>query len=131
MASEVIAPPPPLDLNRWARENVRFGSESPFQGPYNSDLFPFFARILEVLGPEHPSREVVIKKSAQLRGTVIAQIFVGGSMDIDPCGIMYIHPTADNASRWSKTKWKPMLRQSTALSKLGKKWKMAVFIHKS
>ena len=118
MASEVIAPPPPLDLNRWARENVRFGSESPFQGPYNSDLFPFFARILEVLGPEHPSREVVIKKSAQLGGTVIAQIFVGGSMDIDPCGIMYIHPTADNASRWSKTKWKPMLRQSTALSGL-------------
>ena len=118
IAAEIVAPPAPLDLNRWARENVHFGSESPFPGPYNPDLFPFFERILEVLGPEHPAREVIIRKSAQLGGTVLAQIFLGGSMDLDPCGFMYIHPTENNAVRWAKTKWKPMLRQSTTLSGL-------------
>jgi len=118
IVAEVITPPPPLDLNLWARDNVRFGSESPFPGPYNADLFPFFKRPLEVLGPEHPARVVVFKKSAQLGGTVLAQIFLGGSMDMDPCGFMYAHPTDGNAIRWSKTKWKPMLRQSTALSNL-------------
>lgn len=116
--AEIIAPPPPLDLNRWAVENVRFGSESPFPGPYNPDVFPFFHRILEVLGPEHPARIVGLIKSAQLGGTVLAQIFLGGSLDIDPSGFLYIHPTENNATRWAKTKWRPMLRQTAALGAL-------------
>ncbi|TXH34053.1 MAG: terminase [Rhodospirillaceae bacterium] len=116
IVAETTQPPPPLDLNRWAQDNVRFGSESSIRGPYNPELFPFFTRPLEVLGPEHPARVVVMKKSAQIGGTVLAQIFLSASMDMDPCGVMYIHPTEVNAARWAKTKWKPMIRQSTALT---------------
>lgn len=122
MAQEVMAealePPPPVDFRAWAISNVRFGAESPIPGPYNPDLFPFFDRILEVLGPEHPARTVVLQKSAQIGGTVLAQIFIGGSLDLDPKLVLYSHPTTDNASRWVKQKWRPFLRQTSSLTRL-------------
>lgn len=110
VAAEVLAPPPPVDLNRWAVDRVRFGSESQFPGPYDPERFPFFARILETLSPDHPARVVVLAKSAQLGGTVLAQIFVGGTLDLDPGPVLYTHPTEGNATRWAKTKWKPFVR---------------------
>lgn len=114
-AATVLEPPPPADFNAWAEANVVFGTESPIPGPYNPDLFAFFRRPLEVLGPDHPCREVVMAKSAQLGGTVLAQIFTGAAMDLDPGNFLYTHPTEDNAVRWAKTKWKPMLRQVNRL----------------
>lgn len=118
--SEGIAPPPPVDLNKWAREKVRFGTESPFPGRYNPDKFPFFEEILTALSPEDPCQTVALKKSAQLGGTVLGQIFLGGSMDLDPSPFLYVHPTTDNASRWSKQKWKPFLKSTTGLKRLFK-----------
>lgn len=122
MAKEVMAeatePPPPVDFLLWAQANIKFGSESPIPGPYNRELFPFFDRILEVLSPEHPARTVVLMKSAQIGGTVLAQIFTGGSLDLDPSLFLYTHPTTDNATRWVKTKWRAMLRQTSALLRL-------------
>lgn len=116
LAQQAIAdayrPAPPVDLNAWAVKNIVFGADSPFQGPYNPDRFPYFRRILEVLGPDHPAREVILAKSAQLGGTVLAQIFLGGTMDLDPGPFLYVHPTIDNALRWMRQKWKTMLRKA-------------------
>jgi phage terminase large subunit GpA-like protein len=42
--------------------------------------------------------------SAQIGKTVIANIFLGGLMAMDPCDCLVVHPTDDNASRWSKLK---------------------------
>lgn len=114
-AAAILAPPPPVDFNRWAVDNIVFGQESRFPGPYDPDRFPYFAEILACAGPEHPSDTVVIAKSAQLGGTVIAQIFVAASLDLDPCQILYTHATELNATRWAKTKWKPLLRTAPAL----------------
>ena len=110
LAATVLEPPPPADFNKWAVENLSFGSESPFPGPYNPALFPYFRRILEVLGPDHEARIVALVKSAQLGGSVLAQIFTAAAMDLDPGPTLYTHPTESNAVRWVKTKWKPMLR---------------------
>ena len=47
--------------------------------------------------------------------TVIANIFLGGSMAMDPCDFLVVHPTEDNAGRWSKLKLSPMLKGTPAL----------------
>ena len=117
-AARAWAPPPPADLNAWAADNVRFGEDSPLPGKYDPEKFPFFRRILEVLGPEHAAREVVLKKSAQLGGTVLAQIFIGGSMDLVPGPMMYVHPTDNNGTRWVKTKWKSFVRNVVVLRRV-------------
>lgn len=113
-----LSPPPPIDLNEWARANIVFGAESPFPGPYDPDRFPFFRRILEVLSPEHTSTMVVIRKSAQLGGTVLAQIFVGGILDQAPQPVFYVHPSDGNAKKWKRNKFAKMVQASGALGRI-------------
>lgn len=116
----VLTPPPPIDYLDWAENNIEFSKrESPsFPGPYNRANFPEFDAILQALGPDDPCRMVTFKKSAQLGGTVIANIFLLGSMVLDPSDVLVVHPTDDNARRWSKMKLKPMLRNTAALARL-------------
>lgn len=118
VVARIMPPPPPINYLAWAVANVRFGKESPRPGPYNPDDFPFFSRILEVLGPEHVARVIILMKSAQLGGTVLAQIFVAASLALDPSPILYVHPTESNAVRWVKQKWRALLRQLPSLQRL-------------
>lgn len=118
VVARVMAPPPPADLNRWAVDHVEFGAESQFRGPYDPDRFPFFRRILEVLGPDHPARTVVLMKGSQLGGTVIAQIFLAACMDLDPGYFLYVLPTEGNALRWAQQKWRPMIRRVDRLGEI-------------
>lgn len=117
--AEIFTPPPIVDYLGWAEQNIVFSErESPFPGRYNRELFPYFDEILRALSPDDPCRIVTIMKSAQLGGTVVANIFTLGSIDMDPGDILYVHPTENNAQRWSKMKLAPMLRNTTALAKL-------------
>lgn len=117
--AEIWAPPPAVDYLAWAQNNIVFTErESRFKGPYNRDLFAYFDEILRALSPSDPCRIVTIMKSAQLGGTVLANIFTGGSMDMDPGDFLYVHPTENNAQRWSKMKLVPMLKGTTALARL-------------
>lgn len=117
-AAESLKPPPPADFIEWARENVFFDEDNPFPGPYNPDLFPFFKKVLKCLQPDHPARIVVLKGSAQCGKTVTAEVFVGASLDKDPGGIFYVHPSLDNAATWVRTKWKQFVNGSKALRRL-------------
>ncbi|MBQ4826567.1 phage terminase large subunit family protein [Leisingera sp. HS039] len=117
--AEVLDPPPPVDYLTWAEHNIEFSErESEFSGPYNRQRFRYFDAILMALSPEDPCRIVTLAKSAQLGGTVLANIFTGGSMDMDPGDFLYVHPTEENARRWSKMKLQPMLKGTTALRKI-------------
>jgi phage terminase large subunit GpA-like protein len=115
--ADVIEPPPPVDYVKWAETNIVFSKrEGPFEGPYNRDLFGFFDEVLRALAPSDPCRVVTLKGSAQIGKTVVANVFCGGSMDMDPGDFLYVHPTEDNASRWSKLKLVPFIRSTTALT---------------
>ncbi|RWO90916.1 terminase gpA endonuclease subunit [Mesorhizobium sp.] len=117
--ADVMTPPPPVDYLRWAEDNIIFTErESPLPGPYNRDLFFYFDEILRALSPDDPCRIVSVHKSAQLGGTVLANIFCGGSLAMDPGDFLYVHPTENNAQRWSKMKLVPMLKGTPALTKL-------------
>lgn len=114
--ADAWAPPPPVDYLAWAEQNIVFTKrESNFPGPYNRDLFPYFDEVLRALSPDDPCRIVTIAKSAQLGGTVVANIFTGGSLDMDPGDLLYVHPTENNATRWSKMKLSPMLSGTPCL----------------
>jgi len=102
------APPAEIDYNAFAVDNVEFDGP-PFPGPYNPDLFPENEEILKALGPDDPCRIVTDHKSAQVGGTIIANIFTLASISMDAGDFMYAHPTEDNARRWSKRKLKPMM----------------------
>jgi phage terminase large subunit GpA-like protein len=115
-AARVFEPPPVVDYLEWAKDNIVFSErESPFPGPFNVERFPHVAPILAALSPEDPCRVVTLAGSAQIGKTVIANIFLGGSMAMDPCDFLVVHPTDDNASRWSKLKLSLMLKGTASL----------------
>jgi phage terminase large subunit GpA-like protein len=115
-AARVFEPPPVVDYVEWAKDNIVFSErESPFPGPFNVERFPHVAPILAALSPEDPCRVVTLAGSAQIGKTGIANIFLGGSMAMDPCDFLVVHPTDDNASRWSKLKLSPMLKGTASL----------------
>jgi phage terminase large subunit GpA-like protein len=117
--ADVLTPPPPVDFVQWAERNIVFSKrEGPFEGPYNRELFGYFDEILVALSPDDPCRIVTLKKSAQLGGTVLANIFCGGAMDMDPGDFLYVHPTDDNASRWSKLKLSPFIKSTRVLTRI-------------
>lgn len=114
-----VEPPPVVDYIRWAEDNIVFTKrESEFAGPYNRQLFPYFDEILRALSPDDPCRIVTLMGSAQIGKTVIGNVFVGGSMDMDPGDFLFTHPTENNAVRWSKLKLLPMLRGTSSLNRL-------------
>ena len=115
--ADILTPPPPVDYLAFAEAEIVFGSDSPVPGPYNRSLFPEFDEILRACSPDDPCRTVTISKSAQIGGTVLANIFTLGSMSMDPGYFLYIHPTDDNARRWSKSKLSKMLRATSSLTK--------------
>jgi hypothetical protein len=42
-AAALALEPPPVDYVRWAESNIAFTErESPFPGPYNRTMFPYF-----------------------------------------------------------------------------------------
>ena len=111
-----LKPPVKVDYLDWAVNNIEFSKrESQEVGRYNPDRFSYFNEILGALSPADPCRIVTLAKSAQLGGTVLANVFTGGTMDMDPCDFMYVHPTDNNAERWSKMKLTPMLRGTNSL----------------
>ncbi|MBD8556896.1 phage terminase large subunit family protein [Rhizobium sp. CFBP 8762] len=118
--ADVIKPPEKVDYLAWAENNIVFSElESPdYPGPYNRRLFRYFDAVLQALSPDDLCRIVSLMKSAQIGGTVAANIFTGGSMDMDPSWFLYVHPTENNAERWSKMKLAPMLRNTTSLTSL-------------
>lgn len=117
--AEVLTPPPPIDYEAWAVRNINFSQrESPFPGPYNADRFRPFAEIFRALGPSDPCRIVTLCCGAQIGKTVIATVFCLGSQDLDPSDFLYVHPTEDNARRWSKLKLAPMIRGSRRLREI-------------
>jgi phage terminase large subunit GpA-like protein len=118
-SARALEPPPPVDFVAWAEGNIVFTDrESPFPGPYNRTLFPYFDEVFRALEPDDPCRIVTVVGSAQVGKTVVGNIFTAGSMALDPCDFLYTHPTEDNARRWSKLKLAPMLRGTTALTKI-------------
>ncbi len=117
-AAAVIAPPPPVDYEAWAIDNLTFSErESQMPGRYNPELFPFFAGIFHALSPEDPCRIVSWAKGAQLGGTALATIFTLGSLAMDPCDFLFVHPTEDNAKRWSRLKLAPMMRSTPVIDR--------------
>ncbi len=117
--AEAMAPPPPPDITRWCAENIVFDARSPMPGPFDIARFAFLKQIHDVLSPEHPSREVTIRGSAQWGKTVsIIQPTLAEWHEYTPLDSLIVHPTGSAASEWVNNKWMPMRRQAPGLLRM-------------
>ncbi|MBN8294919.1 phage terminase large subunit family protein [Rhodobacter sp. NTK016B] len=114
--AQAMHPPLPPDITRWCTDNIEFDARSPFPGKFDISLFPFLRKVHEVLSPEHPSREVTLRGSAQWGKTVSVLIpTLAAWHEYGPLDSLVVHPTSSAATEWVRTKWMPIRRQAPSL----------------
>ena len=122
LAHEAIAaafrPAEAIDYLRFAEANIVFGPGEPRPGPYDRRAFGYFDQVLKALSPEDPCRIVTLMASAQIGKTILGNVFALASVSLGTGTTLIVHPTIENAARWSRMKLTPMMRSVPAVSAL-------------
>lgn len=109
-------PPARLSLSEWADANYYLSAESSAEaGRWRT--ISYQREIMDAI--TDPAIEfVTLKKSSRVGGTKILNATIGYYMDQDPCPILLVQPTVDDAEGYSKEEIAPMLRDCPKLRKL-------------
>jgi len=113
-----LRPGPPVDYLRFAEDNIVFPPGEPRPGPYDRRSFKYFDAILQALSPSDPCRIVTLCASAQIGKTILGNVFALGSVVMGRGTAMIVHPSIENAARWSRMKLSPMMHSIPAVNAL-------------
>lgn len=109
-------PPPRLSLSEWADQHFYLSAESAAE-PGRWRTLPYQRAILDAF--TDPSvTQVSVMKSARVGWTKCMNVVVAYYMAQDPCPIMIVQPTVEDAEGYSKEEIAPMIRDVPVLSEL-------------
>lgn len=107
-------PPPRRTLSAWADEKFYLSAESAAE-PGKWRTLPYQRGVLDAIS-DPTVEQVSWIKSARIGYTKCINATVGYYMDQDPCPIMVVQPTIEDAQGYSKEEIAPMLRDCPALA---------------
>jgi len=108
-------PPEELTVSQWADKKRRLSSESSAEpGPWRTYRTPYLREPMDAL-TDPKVHEIVMVAASQVGKSELELNFIGYMIDQDPCGILYIHPTIEDAKKFSKIRVAPMVRDSKSL----------------
>lgn len=106
-------PPPKRSLSEWADEYAVLSAESSAEAGRWKTL-PYQRGIMDAF--TDPRVEIAVwMKSARVGATKIFNHLVGYHMHQDPCPIMFVQPTVEDAQGHSKSEISPMIRDTPVL----------------
>lgn len=106
--AENLAPKPKLTVDKWADKYRSLPQISADEsGLWRTSRFPFLKRIMELLSPSDPCRQVVVMKGAQLGFTEIALNWMFYCIDYHPVPMLYVQKTLDNISIFMDQRFDP------------------------
>jgi len=109
-----LAPPPNLSLYEWAEEKFYLSAESSAE-PGKWHAFPYQKGIMDAYSnPE--VEKITLMKSSRIGYTKILNIIVGYHVDKDPCNVLIVQPTVEDAEGHSKDELAPMIRDIPCLT---------------
>jgi phage terminase large subunit GpA-like protein len=115
-AKRLFKPPPKFKLSEYADTHVRLSSESSAEsGKWQT--YPYQQGILDAL-TDPAIEEVWVQKSARVGWTKMLNIHSQYHMHHDPCSILHVQPTLEDAEGYSKEEIAPMLRDTPCLQGL-------------
>jgi phage terminase large subunit GpA-like protein len=115
-ASQAWRPPARLDLSQWADAHFYLSVESAAEsGKWHT--LPYQRGIMDAI-TDPTVTQVSVMKSARIGYTKCINATVGYYMHQDPCPIMVVQPTIEDAEGYSKEEIAPMLRDCPALAAL-------------
>lgn len=109
-------PPPKIPLSQWADDHAYLSAESAAE-PGRWSSYPFQRGIMDAF-TDPLVEQVTVMKSARVGWSKIINNVVGYHMHGDPCPIMVVQPTIEDAKGYSKEEIAPMLRDTACLAGL-------------
>lgn len=116
--SEALRPPPKLTLSEWADLHFRLSAESAAT-PGRWKTLPYQRGILDAITDPAVERVSVIK-SARIGYTKCINAAIAYHIHHDPCPILVVQPSIEDAEGYSKEEIAPMLRDVEVLAGLVK-----------
>ena len=106
-------PPKKLSLSQWADNFAYLSAESSAEGGRWRTL-PYQKGIMDAITDPNVE-QVTVMKSARVGYSKILNHIIGNHIHQDPCPIMVVQPTIDDATGYSKEEVSPMLRDTRCL----------------
>jgi phage terminase large subunit GpA-like protein len=113
---EAFRPPAKLSLSQWADQYAVLSAESSAEAgrwktlPYQREIMDAFT--------DPAIEQISVIKSARVGYTKILNHAIGYHIHQDPCSIMLVQPTIEDAEGYSKEEIAPMLRDTPVLAGL-------------
>jgi len=112
-ALEAFRPPKKLSLSEWADEYAYLSVESSAEGGRWRTL-PYQKGIMDAITDPN-IEQVTVMKSARVGYSKILNHVIAYHIHQDPCPIMIVQPTIEDATGYSKEEVAPMLRDTKCL----------------
>jgi phage terminase large subunit GpA-like protein len=112
--SATLRPPPKLTLSQWADENFRLSAESA-AAPGRWKTIAWQRGIMDAISDPSVTW-VSMQKAARLGFTKMCNATIGYYIDSDPCPIMVVQPTVEDAEGYSKEEVQVMIRDCPVLA---------------
>lgn len=108
-----LQPPPPLCLSDWADKHFVLSPEASSEpGPWTT--FSYQKGMMDAIS-DPKNVKVTIMKSARVGYTKMIVAAIGYHSDYDPCSILVLQPTEDDAKGFSTEEIQPMFRDAPSL----------------
>ena len=115
-AFAAFKPPRKLSLSEWADEYAYLSAESSAEGGRWRTL-PYQKGIMDAI-TDNNIEQVTVMKSARVGYSKILNHIIAYHIHQDPCGIMVVQPTIEDAAGYSKEEIAPMIRDTKVLTNL-------------
>jgi len=113
-AGEALRPPPRLSLSEWAERHFHLSAESSAEaGRWRT--FSYQRGVMDAITDPAVER-VTLMKSARVGFTKMVNAAIGYYMHQDPCPILVVQPTVEDAAGYSKEEIAPMIRDCAVLA---------------
>lgn len=110
-----FTPPENLTVDEWADRNRRLSPETSAEaGPWRTSRTPYLKAPMEAF-TDPKVRKIVMVAASQVGKSELELNIIGYIIDQDPGSILYVHPTIEDARKFSRLRVAPMIRDSKAL----------------
>lgn len=114
---EGFKPPENLTVSEWADKYRRLSPESSAEaGPWRTKRTPYLKEPMDAM-TDPKIRNIVIVAASQVGKSEAEMNFIGYIIDQDPGSTMYIHPTIEDAKKFSKLRISPMIRDCRTIKR--------------
>ncbi len=110
-----FTPPEDITVTQWADKKRRLSPESSAEpGPWRTSRTPYLKDPMDAV-TDPKVKLIVMVASSQVGKSEFELNSIGYIIDQDPGSILYIHPTIDDAKKFSKLRVAPMVRDCRTL----------------